>query len=195
MLALCAALGLLAAGCGAEPPQDEDEPAGRHTVEIVEVSFPKDQKLAKRSRMTLAVRNVGTTEIPNVTATVRGFDESPDFSDAEAIADPQRPVFALNEMPKGSDTAYVDTYALGKLRPGQTKTFVWDVTAVEPRPYRITYRVSAGLDGKAVAVLPSGEAPAGEFVGTVERAAPSARVGADGETIIREGDRIGPEDR
>lgn len=186
---------MAALGCGAEPPQDEDEQRGRYTVEIVDASFPDDQKLAKRSRMSLSVRNAGASEIPNVVATVRGFDNRAEFRNAERIADPQRPVFAVNAIPKGGDTAYVDTYALGRLRPGQTKTFVWDVTAVKASAYRVTYRVSAGLDGKAVAVLPSGEPPTGEFVGTVERAAPTARVGADGKTIIRDGARIGPEDR
>lgn len=195
-VALCAAVGVLAVGCGAAPRQDVGEPAGRHTVEIVDASFPSNQKLAKRSFMTLTVRNVGATEIPHLSATVQGFSERNDFSDAEKIADPERPVFALNRLPEGSESAYVNTYSLGRLRPGQTKSFTWDVTAVDARPYRIRYRVSAGLDGKATAVLPNGQPPAGQFAGTVERAAPTARVAAgDGETIIRDGKRIGPEKR
>ena len=37
--------------------------------------------------------------------------------------------------PKGGETAYVDTWALGPLSPGQERTFRWGVTAVRPGKY------------------------------------------------------------
>ena len=189
------AAALLLAGCGGPvAQQDEDEPQGRYKVEVVKAEFPTEQKMAKRSTMEIAVRNVDARTIPNIAVTVSSFDIRGADEDSPN-ADPARPIFAVNKIPKGGDTAYLDTYALGNLRPGQTKTFRWDVTAIYPGAFRLKYRIAAGLDGKAVAVLPNGDPPAGEFVGTVERAAPVARVGADGETIIRDGERIGPRDR
>jgi len=59
---------------------------------------------------------------------------------------------ALSEIvPAIGETAYVGTWALGPLKPGEQKTFRWDVTAVRAGPYEITYEVAAGLDGKAKA--------------------------------------------
>jgi hypothetical protein len=79
----------------------------------------------------------------------------------------------------------VDTWALGKLRAGQERTFKWSVTAVRGGDYKIEYEVAAGLDGQAKAVGVGGEAPRGQFAGTISDAAPVTRVGDDGKTIIR----------
>ena len=67
--------------------------------------------------------------------------------------------------PEGGETAYVDTWALGPLKPGEEKTFKWNVTAVQAGPYQLNYAVAAGLDGKAKAVGAGGDAPAGLFIG------------------------------
>ena len=78
----------------------------------------------------------------------------------------------------------MDTWALGPLKPGRQKMFRWSVTAVRPGRYRITYRVAAGLDGKAKAVGVGGSAPAGLFIGHVEDEAPDTRIAEDGKTVI-----------
>ena len=62
--------------------------------------------------------------------------------------------------PEGGETAYVDTWALGKLRAGEERTFKWSVTAVRAGDYKLEYEVAAGLDGKAKAVGVGGAAPA-----------------------------------
>ena len=92
------------------------------------------------------------------------------------LADPNRPVFAINGVqvkiagfpeskdaaPRGCDTAYVNTWACGPLKPNEMKTFSWSVTAVRAGDYRIAWRVNAGLDGKAKAVAQGGgPAPSG----------------------------------
>lgn len=123
------------------------------------------------------------------------------------LADPRRPQFVLNKepinyvrqrtQPGGSvvqsevradsgDTrpAYADTYDLGRLPPGKTASFKWNVTAVEAGPYVLQWRVVAGLDGRAKATLAGGGVPRGVFTGSVVRDAPGARVNfQDGKTI------------
>ena len=92
---------------------------------------------------------------------------------------------AKDASPRGCDTAYVNTWACGPLRPNEQKTFRWTVTAVQAGDYRIDWRVAAGLDGKAKAVAAGGgPAPRGQFAGTISDAAPDVRVADDGHTIV-----------
>jgi hypothetical protein len=182
--------------CGGGERQDENEPDGTFKVEVVKAQFPSKQKLAKRSDLVITVRNAESNKaIPNIAVTVRGFDVKLDNA---KLADPKRPVFVINGQPKdigtfpeskeagpeGGETAYVDTWALGRLRAGQEKTFRWSVTAVRPGAYRLRYRVAAGLDGKAKAVDVGGGVPAGLFVGTVDDKAPDTRIADDGKTVV-----------
>ena len=192
-----ATLCLLAiAGCGGGERQDENEPEGNFPVEVVEAKFPEDQKLAKSSDLVVTVRNAGDETIPNIAMTVNGLDRREKNPD---LADPNRPVFALNGVqveiagfpeakdaaPRGCDTAYVNTWACGPLTPGQEKTFRWSVTAVKAGDFRVSWRVAAGLDGKAKAVQTGGgPAPRGSFSGNVSDEAPDVRVADDGKTIV-----------
>jgi hypothetical protein len=189
--------GLVAvAGCGGAERQDEDEPEGDYAVDVVRASFPEDQKLAKSSKLVITVRNAGTDTIPNIAVTVDGFNVRKD--DPE-LADPERPQFVINGVPRdiggfpeskdasplGCDTAYVNTWACGPLRAGREKTFRWSVTAVQAGDFDIRWRVAAGLDGKAKAVVEgSREAPRGAFSGTVSDEAPEVRVADDGRTVV-----------
>ena len=216
---LCGAT-LLLAGCGAEAAQDENEPEGEFPVRVDEATFPERQTLAKDSRLTIELRNVGDRTIPNINVTVHGFDrklrnpEDPSEVDPE-LADPSRPVFVVDQSPveflrdrapedqslvdqevnppAGTErrgSVYVDTYSLGELPPDERAVFRWDVSAVEPGPFKLTYEVNAGLDGKAEAVSEGGEPLTGSFEGVIADTPPEARVSAaDGETIITEGGR------
>ena len=85
---LCAALALGLAACGGEERQDENEPEGEFRVDVVDATFPAKQKLAKRSELSITVRNAGNEEVPNIAVTVDGFDV--DLQD-EDLADPSRP--------------------------------------------------------------------------------------------------------
>ena len=208
-LALAGACALTLAACGGGERQDENEPEGDFRVEVVDAKFPSKQKLAKSSDLVIKVRNAETDKaIPNIAVTVKGFDVK---LDNDALADPKRPVFVINGVPKdigtfpeskeaspeGGETAYVDTWALGPLKAGEEKTFKWSVTAVRPGKYEIKYRVSAGLDGKAKAVGANGSPTSGLFIGTVDDEAPDTRIADDGVTVI-EGPKgkkaiVGPE--
>jgi hypothetical protein len=116
-------------------------------------------------------------------------------------ADRQRPQFEVNKLPTAKErvnppldpaplersSAFVDTYPLGALGPNRTATFRWDVTAVKAGPFRLCWRVSAGLYGKAKAVAAQGGMPiTGQFRGKVEQKAPKAKIGPDGYTVTRE---------
>ena len=195
-MATACACALALSACGGGERQDENEPEGDFKVEVVKAEFPSKQKLAKRSDLVITVKNAESSKsIPNIAVTVRGFDVK---LDNDQLADPKRPVFVINGVPKeigtfpeskeagpeGGETAYVDTWALGPLKAGEEKTFKWSVTAVRPGPYRLRYRVSAGLDGKAKAVGTGGQAPAGLFLGTVKDEAPDTRIADDGKTVI-----------
>lgn len=189
-------LALTLGACGEEErSQSADEPRGRFAVRVVEASFPESHKLAERAEMVIKVKNEDPETIPNIAVTVRSFDRRRRNKD---LADPRRPVFVVNTIPgggvdSGAETAYVDTYAFGPLKPGRTATFRWNVTAVEPGPFALRYEVAAGLDGRAKAVLAGGGgAPRGRFAGTIDSAPPTASVGDDGETILREGQADGP---
>ncbi len=188
------------AGCGGGGRQDEDEPEGDFAVEVVEASFPEDQKLAKSSNLVLTLRNAGDRTVPNIAVTVDGFNVRK--SDPE-LADPERPQFVINGVPReiggfpeakdasplGCDTAYVNTWACGPLAEGKQRTFRWSVTAVQAGDFEIDWRVAAGLDGKAKAVGPGGgDPPSGSFSGTVSNEAPEVRVADDGKTVV-EGSR------
>ena len=183
-------------GCGGGERQDENEPEGDFEVEVVEASFPDQQKLAKRSQLLIVVRNADTERIPEIAVTLDGLDyrkEDPE------LADQRRPQFVVNgkfkefgniedaqsKTPNGIENpTYVNTWSLGPLEPGESKRFRWDVTAVRAGPYELTYEVAAGLDGKARAIDASGETPRGAFSGTVSDEAPQTRIANDGKTIV-----------
>jgi hypothetical protein len=227
VVALACATSLVAAGCGGGTRQDKDEPEGNFPVEVVDTSFPEQQKLAKDSKMEIVVRNAGDEEIPVISVTVEcpgqerkqddqsdrsgGSGGSPSGSGSQGggfnyrstfpgVADPSRPQFVVNTIPTRTprnydrgrldplerSSAYVSTFPLGKLAPNREATFVWDVTAVRAGPYRICWRVNAGLDGKAKATAFQGTPIQGEFTGTVSDRAPDARIADDGRTIIEE---------
>jgi hypothetical protein len=186
---------LALSACQSQKRQDENEPAGTYPVSV-EASFPGNQKLAKRSKLVVDVRNTGPKTIPNVAVTVNGFGIK---EKQEGLADNRRPVFAINGVPKelagfpeskdaapqGGETNYVDTWALGPLKPGRSRSFRWSVTAVRAGPYRLRYVVSAGLDGKAKAEDDDGGGtPTGVFRGKISDAAPETRVADDGKTIV-----------
>jgi hypothetical protein len=179
MLAALAALAFSACG-GAQ--QDAHEPSGNFKVEV-HGAFPGKQKLAKRSRMVITVKNIDSRPLPNPSVTIDSF--SRDSTQAN-LADASRPVFVVNTGPRGGDTANKSTSAYGhELAPGATATFIWNVTAVQAGRYRIGYTVSAGLFGKAQAVDASGQQiDTRYFAGTISRTAPHSKVNfKNGRTV------------
>ena len=185
----------LLGGCGGGERQDENEPEGDFAVEVTRATFPTKQRLAQSSNLEITVRNSGERTIPNIAITLEGFSVR---EDDPTLSDPERPQFVVNGEPReiggfpeaenaapaGCGTAYVDTWACGPLKRGKERSFRWGVTAVKAGPYRITWRVAAGLNGKAKAVGEDGGAPHGKFSGTVSDEVPQVRVGDDGRTVV-----------
>jgi hypothetical protein len=172
---------LAIAGCGGGERQDEDEPSGNFSVDVVSAQFPEQQRLAEQVALRLRVRNADSKTIPNLAVTVEGFSRR---SEQPGLADPSRPVWIIDEAPRGGVTAYTNTWALGKVKAGETKEFVWQVTPVKAGRYEVKYRVAAGLDGKAKAVLAGGDRPAGSFDVRVSREPDQSRVDPDTGEVV-----------
>jgi len=193
----CTLAALVLGGCASTKQQDENEPVGNYRVEIVDANFPAKQKLAQSSRLVIRVRNAGSTTVPNIAMTVNGFGRRKKDPD---LADPERPQFVINGRPQtiggvpeakdqspfGCETVYVNTWACGKLKPRADRTFEWNVTAVAAGRYKLSYRVAAGLDGRAKAVAAGDGILSGSFAGVVSEKAPATRVAdGDGKTVVK----------
>jgi hypothetical protein len=184
LLAATLAAALLAsAGCGGTR-QDESEPSGEFKVGVTDASFPAKQSIAQRARMKIEVRNTDKRALPNVAVTVQ---TKPDhtgaaplaFGSADSdtrLADTDKPVWIVDAGPHGGTTAYTNTWALGPMFAGETKEFVWRVTPVQAGTHRLRYRIAAGLNGRAKAVLSGNRAPERELTVRVSSRPAPARV-------------------
>jgi hypothetical protein len=176
---------LAVAGCGGGERQDAAEPSGTFEVDVVSATFPTKQHLAQPERFVIAVRNSGQKTVPNVAVTVSSFAER---SEQAGLADSQRAVWIIDDSPRGGQTAYTNTWALGRLAPGQTRRFVWRVTAVQSGTHTVKWQVAAGLNGKAKATLSGNRAPAGSVTVDVSDKPGQARVDPKTGKVVREGD-------
>jgi hypothetical protein len=155
-LVAAAGLAALLGGCGGTR-QDADEPSGSFKVTVTDASFPAKQTIAQPVRMKIEVRNTDRRELPAVSVTVATRPDQTGaaplaFGQAASdtrLADTAKPVWIVDTGPKGGTSAFTNTWSLGRMSPGETKTFLWEVTAVKAGTYTIGYRVSPGLDGKA----------------------------------------------
>ena len=182
---------MLAAGCGGGERQDANEKSGNYDVDIVRASFPKSQRLAEQSRMRITVKNSGRQTIPDLAVTIsdeKGDGAFAERSDQAGLADSSRPLWIVDESPRGGDTAYVGTWALGAVPAGKSRTFSWRVTATVAGQHTVTYRVAAGLNGKAKAQLASGGVPEGSITVNVSDKPQSARVDPDTGAVIKSDD-------
>lgn len=180
---------VVASGCGGGESQGANEPKGTYRVEVADASFPARQSIAEATTMRIRVRNPEQRTIPNVAVTVEtkaddggeGVTAFGQSADDPRLADDDRPVWILDRGPVGGTSAYANTWSLGALAGGQTKTFEWKLTAVEPGDYSLAYRVSPGLDGKAT--LAAGSEARGTFTVQVAGDPVPARVNSKGEVV------------
>ena len=185
-LSVVASLAAVAlAGCGGGERQDANEPSGTFRVAVVRASFPTKQHLAQPERFVIAVRNTGRETVPNIAVTVNSFAER---SEQAGLADPERAVWIVDSSPSGGQTAYIGTWALGRLAPGQTRRFVWRVTAVKAGTHTVKWQVAAGLNGKANATLAGNRAPAGSVTVDVSEKPAQAHVDPETGKVVRDGE-------
>lgn len=178
-----------ASGCGASAHQDASEPRGTFTVRVTDASFPAQQSISKPERLVLSVHNTGARAVPNVAVAVNSFDY---VSDYPKLAASKRPVWVVDngpgptakppvetvevDAPGGGTTATYNVWALGRLAPGATRSFVWRVTPVKSGVHRVFYRVYGGLNGKARTQLAGGGVPGGTFTVSVAGRPPERHV-------------------
>jgi hypothetical protein len=185
---------LLPTGCGGSPRQDADERKGTYKLAVADAKFPASQAIAESSTMSIRVRNDDTKAAPNVAVTVEtdaakpGQGPSPfgQRVDDARLSDSERPIWIVDNGPSGGDSAATNTWALGRLKAGQTKEFRWQVTAVVPGSYTIKYRISPGLNGRAR--LASGGRTDGAFKVRIDDKPVAAHVDDDGDVVRGEND-------
>ena len=173
---------LTVAGCGGGERQDADEPSGTFELEVAEAEFPGQQSIGQRADLRITVRNTGEETAPNVALSLEGLyrrDEMP------GLADPERPVFIVDDGPKDGETAYVGTWTLGPLPPGGKREFTWRLTPVLAGTHTISYTAAAGLDGRARAQTAGGEAPTGAVTARVSDAPTNATVDPKTGEVVR----------
>jgi hypothetical protein len=181
------ALGLAGAGCGGER-QDANAPSGEFDVEVTDASFPTRQRIAEPTTLKLDVANRGDRAVPNLAVIVetepRQEGQSPvafaQRRDDPTLADNARPVWIVDEGPAGGDTAYDNTWAVGPLGEGQTRTVEWKLTAIEPGRYTVAWRLAPSLEGD---VELAGGRTQGKFVVTIADAPVPSRVDDEGNVV------------
>lgn len=175
--------------------------SGSFPVQVTRATFPRFQRLAQRTALTIRVRNAGAQPIPNVAVTITnpryGTSVLPFATslDMPGLSSHSRPVWIVLRAPGpcgyschqlgagGAVTASANTWALGTLNPGATATFVWGVTAVKAGTFRVAYRVAADLTGGARAVLANGSPATGTFTIHISATPPREVVTPGGQVI------------
>jgi hypothetical protein len=187
LLGACAAL--LASGCGGGAEQNHGEAKRSYDMRIVSASFPAKQSIARPTSMSVNVRNDSNHVVPDVAITVDSFSYVEKFAE---LASNKRPVWVVEEgpgtpakppaqsqavsPPGGGQTVYVNTWALGALKPNATRTFTWKVVPVKAGSHTVHVAVSAGLAGNAKATLASGGAVTRSFSAQIAGTPPATHV-------------------
>jgi hypothetical protein len=191
---------LLGACGGDEKSADANEPAGTYDLKVTAASFPTEQDLGQTSQLRIGVRNTGKKTVPALTATMAiagddGGDSRLPFGLRErqaGVAQPDRPVWVLSpgypkldgsDGPGGASTSNFKTFALGPLKPGETTTAVWRLSAVRAGDYTVTYRIGAGLSPEVKARTEGGVAPGGSFEVSITSEPPNTEVNDSGEVV------------
>ena len=201
VLALLAALalGALLSSCG-ESSSDSNEAAGTYEVEVTEASFPTEQRLGETSWLQLGIRNTGEKTVPALTVSItiagaEGRDSSLPFGvrdPQEGLAQADRPIWVLarsyprlaeSDEPGGASTSNRKTFAFGPLKPGETTSAIWKLSAVRAGKYTLLYRVDAGLSGEAKTETKGGVAPGGSFVTAISSETPETEVTNSGRIV------------
>jgi hypothetical protein len=203
---------MLLSACGSGARQDANEHSGQYKVDV-KSSFPATQRLAEASHFVITVTNMDTRTIPDVAVTIcnvscaysatlkpnagegTSVQAFADRLDMPNLASNSRPVWIVDQGPGpcgyscqtggpgGAITAYSNTWALGSLKPNQTATFDWKVTAVKPGMHIVAWQVAAGLNGKAKAETAAGGQPTGTFAVQVKSAPQQAYVNNAGQVV------------
>jgi hypothetical protein len=188
-LGLLCASAVLVGACGGGARQDAHEVARSYDMKVVRASFPAKQSIARPTSLELQVRNTGRRTVPNIAVTLDSFQYTENFRE---LAADKRPIWAIERgpgaiakapvesqevsQPGGGQTAYVNTWVLGPLPSGRTRTFLWKVVPVKSGTHTVHFYVAAGLGGRAKAQLAGGGAVQGAFAVDIAPAPPNTHV-------------------
>jgi hypothetical protein len=181
---LCA---LFVVACGDER-QDAHAPSGRFDLDVTEASFPAEQRIAEASTLKLEVENTGDRAVPDLAVTVEtepGEDGQAPVAFGQSTDDPTlaasaRPVWIVDEGPSGGDSAYTNTWTVGPLGEGQSRTVEWKLTAARAGRYTVAWRLAPSLEGDVS--LGEGRTE-GSFDVTISDEPVPARVNDEGEVV------------
>jgi hypothetical protein len=187
LLGACAAL--VMGGCGGGTQQNHNEAKRIYDMRVTTASFPAKQSMARPTQMSVRVRNESRLTVPNVAISVDSFSYVEKYAE---LAANKRPVWVVEEgpgtpaklpvqsqavsPPGGGQTNYVNTWALGPLKAGASRTFTWKVVPVKAGSYTVHLRVAAGLAGNARAELPGEGAVTKTFTAEIAPAPPITHV-------------------
>ena len=185
--AAVAAVALAIAGCGDDARQDADVPEATYTVSEPVVDFPRRQDLAEDAVVTIAVRNTGDREIPNLAATIEAGRDGTQaaafgtLSTQKGLATRSRPVWIVDEG--YGATAFANTWAIGPVAPGETGTFRWRISSTRAGRWDVRWRLAGGLGNRARVALADGEPARGSIVVDVSGLPGQARVDENGDVV------------
>lgn len=211
VLAACGGASTGSAGAGQSTTTSASASRASFPVAVT-ARFPARQHLAEPTRLVVAVRNAGHRALPDVAVTVCNLSCAPssrsdqgtsaqafghDINSAPNTADPSRPLWIIDHAPgdchfhcdrpggqAGSAvTASSNTWALGRLAPGQTARFAWSVTAISAGRHIVAWQVAGDLTGAARATTSGGAIPHGSFTVRVSRRPPSYHVTPSGRVV------------
>ena len=171
----------LIAGCGGDS-QAEDEAAGTYEVDITRAEF-REQHLGAPEDFVITVRNAGDKAVPNVSVSVDGFS-SP--TEQAGVSDRARPVWIVDEGPRGGDSAYVGGLDARPPAPGASRTPLAGDADGGRRPHRALPR-ERRHHGEAKATLAGDAAPEGTVEVSVAEAPAVTRVDPETGDVLREG--------
>lgn len=151
-LAIAATLATVGlAACGDDQQAKKSETV---KVELVDARFAPLQKLAKQETMRITVRNPTDKPIEQITATVSPGDPAMSgsgFNTRSAdpnVADPDRPIWVVEEAPKNGVTADPAVTRLGPIPAGESASFTWKLMPVRPGTWKVRWTIGGDLDNQ-----------------------------------------------
>jgi hypothetical protein len=189
LLIVGACSALLLSGCGGGSEQTHAEAKRSYAMRISAAAFPAKQSISKPVELRVKVLNEADRTVPNVAITVDAFSYVEKYPE---LAANKRPIWVVEQgpgavpalpvqsqavsPPGGGQTVYINTWALGPLKPKATQTFAWKVVPVKAGAHTVHLTVAAGLAGNAKATLASGAAVTRSFTAQIAPAPPSRHV-------------------
>ncbi len=163
---------LTATGCAGER-RDAGVAQATYRVALQRASFAPAQRLAQRNTLVITVRNTGQRTLPNLVVTLRGLT---DRGGGARNADTTRDLWIVDRAPAGSETAFEDRWAGGRLAAGESATLRWVLVPAVAGRHEVSYDVAASLAGPARVELTHAPGAQRSLVVRVSDAPAKARV-------------------